>query len=115
MSDQTDKKAARAATTTALGAVACAACCALPFALPAVTLASIGSILAWLANAPVWMTGLAILVTTGAWLWIWRRSARLRARPPVSTLYMMGVATMLVVLAILWPALEPLLIRALIE
>ena len=54
------ERAARgAALTVAAGAVACGVCCVLPFALPAVALASSGGIIAWLAGFQFWATVLA--------------------------------------------------------
>jgi len=43
--------ASTAATTTAIGAIACGVCCVLPFALPAVALAGTGGVIAWLGQA----------------------------------------------------------------
>ena len=99
------KKAAAAAVAT--GAVACAACCVLPLAIPAVVLAGTGSVLAWLVTGP------ALVVVAAAWVWIWRQSVRSRATPARSTLYMMGLATAVLALALLWPLVQPQIIRAL--
>jgi ABC-type nickel/cobalt efflux system permease component RcnA len=71
------KTAGLIAATLATGAVACAACCVLPFALPAAVLA--GGMLAWLAKAHLWIAGLAILVVIGAWI-AWRKR-RTRCKP----------------------------------
>ena len=46
-------KAAVGASGTAL--TACVACCTLPFALPAVALASIGPLLLWLEESQAWI------------------------------------------------------------
>ena len=43
--------ASTAATTTAIGAIACGVCCVLPFALPAVALAGTGGVIAWFGQA----------------------------------------------------------------
>jgi hypothetical protein len=75
------------AVTAATGAVACAACCVLPFALPAVALAGLGSVIALLAGALVWVTALAVVIVAGAWTWVGWRSFLLRARPARQTLY----------------------------
>jgi hypothetical protein len=58
------------------------------------TVAVAGSILAWFAVA-------------AAWGWVWWESARSRARPATSTLYLMAVATVLLAVALLWPLIEP--------
>jgi hypothetical protein len=107
------KAAGLTAVTLAAGAVACGACCVLPFALPAAVLAGSGSILALLANAHAWVTGVSILAVIGAWSVIVWQAVRSRRRPAVSTLYMMVGATALLSIAVLWPIIEPHLVRAL--
>lgn len=107
------KAAGFAAMALATGAVACGACCVLPLALPAVVLASTGSVLAWFANAHAWITGMAILAVASAWGWIAWQTARTQCRPATSTLYLMAAATTLMVIAMLWPLIEPRLVRVL--
>jgi hypothetical protein len=107
----TEKAARTAAVASATGAVACGVCCVLPLALPAVALASAGGILAWFAGAFAWMTRVAVVAVAGAWGGVWWQSARSRAKPAPSTLYLMGLATMLLVLALVWPLIEPQLVR----
>jgi hypothetical protein len=109
----TEKAARTAAVASAAAAVACGVSCVLPLALPAVALAGAGGILAWFAGAFAWMTGLAVFAVAGAWGWVWWESARSRARPAPSTLYLMALATGLLVVALLWPLVEPQLSRAL--
>jgi hypothetical protein len=46
-----ERAASAAAATVAVGAVACGVCCVLPFALPAVVVASSGGVLAAVAQA----------------------------------------------------------------
>jgi hypothetical protein len=110
----TMKAAGVAAVTLATGAVACGACCVLPFALPAVALASTGTVLAMLANAHGWVTGLAVIAVTGAWIWVAWQSIRTSAKPALSTLCLMAIATALLTVAVLWPYIEPHLVRALV-
>jgi hypothetical protein len=102
------------AMTLATGAVACGACCVLPLALPAVALAGAGSILAWVAGAHAWVTGLAVVAVLGAWGWIAWQTVQTRCRPALPTLYVMGAATGLLIVALLWPAIEPRLLRTLL-
>lgn len=102
------------AMTLATGAVACGACCVLPLALPAVALAGAGSILAWVAGAHAWVTALAVVAVLGAWGWIAWQTVQTRCRPALPTLYVMGAATGLLIVAVLWPAIEPELLRALL-
>ena len=108
MSEQTrqTKAAGALALTAATGAVACAACCVLPFALPAVALASVGSVVALAAGALPWIAGLAAMVVAAAWVWIGWQSQRSRLRPARSTLHAMGAATVLPAIAVAWWQLE---------
>ena len=107
------KAAGVTAMTLSTGAVACGVCCVLPFALPATILASTGSLLAFLVKMHVWVTILAILSVAGAWGWIAWQTRRTRRKPAKSTLFMMGAATMLLTVAVLWPLLEKPIIRML--
>jgi hypothetical protein len=107
------KVAAVTAGTLATAAVACGACCVLPFALPAAVLAGTGGVLTWFASVHVWVTWLAIPVVVGAWGWIVWQIVRTRRRPAASTLYVMVAATLLMAVAVLWPLIEPQLVRAL--
>lgn len=111
---QPGTKAARlTALVLATGAVACGACCVLPFALPAVVLASAGVILAWFGDMHVWITSLAIAAVVGAWGWIAWQTHRTRRKPATSTVYAMMVATALVAIAVLWPSIEERLVSLL--
>ena len=101
------------AVTLSTGAVACGACCVLPFALPAAVLASTGPLLAWLVGIHKWVTVLAILAVVGAWGWVAWQSWRARRRPAASTLIMMTLSTVLLTVAVLWPLLEKPIIRML--
>ncbi|UPK08007.1 hypothetical protein IVB05_12885 [Bradyrhizobium sp. 170] len=102
-----------AAAVTATGALACAVCCVLPFALPAVALASAGGIIAWFAQAQSWMMDLALVAAAAAWLWVGWQSLRSKTRPAKPTLFAMSCATIFLVLAISWPFLEPSVVRLL--
>lgn len=108
------KAAGALAVTAATGAVACAACCVLPLALPAVALAGFGSVLSVLAGALAWVTTLGVVTVAGAWAWVGLQSLRSRSRPAPWTLYMMGGAIALTMVAVVWPRIEPALIRALL-
>lgn len=98
---------ASAATVTALAAVACTACCILPFTLPAVVLAAAGGSIAALDHAHGWMTKLAIGVVVCAWLWIGWQIGRTRRPAARSTMVVMILATLLTATAASWPLLEP--------
>lgn len=107
------KAAGVTAMTLSTGAVACGVCCVLPFALPATIVASAGATMAWLVKLHVWTTLLAIVSVVGAWGWIAWQSRRTRRKPAVSTLVMMGTASVLLTVAVLWPLLEKPIIRML--
>jgi hypothetical protein len=96
----------------ATGAVACGVCCVLPFAFPAVAGASAGSLLAWFAGAHNWATALAGIMVAGAWVSIGFQSHRTRRYPSGPTLYTMVIATAVLMLAVIWPRIEPCVIRA---
>ena len=97
------RMASTAATTLAIGAVACGVCCALPFALPAVVLASTGGLIAFLAQASWWALYLATVMVAGAWLWVARDLKRTGKRPARSTVLTMSLATIALAAAMLWP------------
>ncbi|HLZ39790.1 MAG TPA: hypothetical protein VKQ11_02450 [Candidatus Sulfotelmatobacter sp.] len=108
------ERAARAAAlTVAAGAVACGVCCVLPFALPAVALASAGGVIAWFSGVQLWATVLAAIIVAAAWIWIVVQSVRANAKPARSTIYMMGIATSVLLLALFWSRIEPLIVQAL--
>jgi hypothetical protein len=100
-----------AAPATSTGALACAVCCVLPFAVPAVMLTAAGGVIAWLAGAATWAAGLALVAIVAGWTWIGLQTASARARPPRSTLYAMGIATVILALAFGWPLYEAPLLR----
>jgi hypothetical protein len=79
-----------AAAASASGALALAACCVLPFALPAIVMAGSGGIIAWLMGAQDWILALAFLAVAGGWFWIGWQSFRRKARPERSLLGVMG-------------------------
>ena len=100
-------RAAKAAVIAAGTAATCTACCVLPFALPAVILANVGSIITLADHAHGWVTWLAVLAVAAAWVWIGRQAILTRMKPTASTLAMMAVATVVMTLAVSWPLLKP--------
>lgn len=105
--------ASTAATTTAVGAIACGVCCVLPFALPAVALAGTSGVIAWFGRAfwgALYSAGALVAI---AWAWVAIGSIRTGQRPARSTIRAMFVATVALGLALLWPLLEPHILRAL--
>lgn len=102
-----------AAALAATGALACGACCGLPFALPAAVLAVSGGVLAWFAGLTPWITGLAFVAVTGAWLWVGLLTLRTRRRTATSTLITLAAASALLAIALAWPRVEPVIISVL--
>ncbi|OGN45091.1 MAG: hypothetical protein A2623_02690 [Caulobacterales bacterium RIFCSPHIGHO2_01_FULL_70_19] len=105
-----NRAAGAVAITASTAALACGVCCVLPFALPAVMLGSVGGLLSWFANAYSWLTPFAVLAVIAGWLWIAYQSYATRRSPARLTLMIMGFATFMMVLALLWPNLEPIAI-----
>ena len=109
----TTRLASAAATTTAIGAIACGVCCVLPFALPAVALAGTGGVIAWFGQAFWGALYTAGALVTLAWTWVAVITFRTKRRPAPSTLRAMLMATVALGVALIWPALEPHIRRAL--
>ena len=105
--------ASTAATTTALGAIACGVCCVLPFALPAVVLAGTGGVIAWLGQAFWGALYLAGALVAIAWGCVATSSIRTGRRPARATVRAMLVATAALGIALVWPVVEPHILRAL--
>jgi mercuric ion transport protein len=101
-----------AAAASAAGAVfAWAACCVLPMSL---ALAGVGlGGLAWFAAQRAWITLAALGVIGAGWLLTWRRLRMCRtdgacAPPSRLGIGLLAVATLLVLLALVWqPYVEP--------
>ncbi len=108
--DDTGKAAGVAAVVTTSGAVlACAACCVLPVAIPAVALGGGGAILAMFSRAAPVLTLVGVALVILAWFWVVRASRRTGKRPAPLTIRLLSISTALAVLAVLWPAIEPTL------
>lgn len=100
------KAAGAAVLTSATAVLACGACCVIPLAFPAIAASLAGGLLAWLARAHAWMTGLALIVVVAAWLWIWRQTVKHKARVSKPTLGLMGAGSLIMLLALAWPKIE---------
>jgi hypothetical protein len=108
-----NKTAGAVAVTASTAAVACGICCVLPFALPAALLGSVGGTLALFADAYRWLTPIAVVSVLAGWAWVIYQSVSTGRRPARSTLVLMIVATVAMVVALLWPNFEESLIAAL--
>lgn len=104
---------ATALTSSSAAVVACAACCVLPLALPAAALAASGGVLAWLTGAHMWITAVAAVMVTAAWLLVFWQSRRTGLKPHRGTVIILTISIALMMLAFAWPAIEPLLVKAL--
>lgn len=103
---QDNRAVGAVAATASVTALACGVCCILPLAIPAVTLGWVGGILAWFAHAYSWMTPVACAAVIAGWLWVAFQSKRSGKRPARVTLLIMASATVMMVLAYLWPMFE---------
>lgn len=92
-------------TTSAMAAVAlaCGVCCVVPIALPGVALGSFGAALAWLGSAHAAVSTIAAVLVLAAWIWVYRDATRRKARPAPATLWLMGVASLVLVAVLAWP------------
>ena len=109
----TEKAARAAAVATTSGVLVCGVCCVLPIAIPAITLAGTGSVIAWLGGAQSWANMIAAFVVLAAWGWVGMQSILAKAKPARATLYMMVIATVILMLGLLWPRIEPLIVTRL--
>jgi hypothetical protein len=105
--------AASAAGVAVAGALTCAACCILPFALTAAALAVARGTLAWLASVYEGAIVVAIALVAAAWVWVVPQSWRARKRPAGTTVLVMLAASAMLGLAYYWPAIEPIAIAVL--
>lgn len=106
-----DKAAPRAALATSGGALACAACCVLPVAFPAIALAGGGAVLVWIDAATKVTFVAALLSVIGAWGWVLYRARSTGKRTAKATLLMMQIATAVLALGLAFPIYEPFLIN----
>jgi uncharacterized membrane protein YozB (DUF420 family) len=107
------KAAAGTASVTALAAVACTACCVLPFTLPAALLAIAGGSIAVLDHAHLWVTRLAIAAVVAAWAWIFRQRRKTGRPITRATMALMIAASLLTIVATSWPLIEPTVFKTL--
>lgn len=101
-----------AAVSAASAAVfAWAACCVIPLSL-ALTGLGLGG-LSWVAGHRIWLTVLALAVVAAGWILRWRQARACRtdgscAVPSPAAGYLLGAATVLILLALIWqPIVEP--------
>ena len=111
-SDIIDRITPRAALATSGAALACAACCVLPIAFPAIALVAGGALLAWIDGlTKAAFVGALILVVAG-WAWVGWRSRTSGKRAARATIRMMTLATAIFAAGLAFPLYEPLIIRA---
>ncbi len=106
-----DKAAPRTALATSGGAMACAACCVLPVAFPAIALAGGGAVLVWIDAATKVVIVAALLSVIGAWGWVIYRARSTGKRTAKATLLMMRIATTVLALGLAFPVYEPFIIK----
>lgn len=104
-----------AIATSVAAVLACGAGCIIPLAIPAITATAAGGVLAWLGRSHAWITSFAVFVVVMAWLWIWRQTAKRGMRPTRTAIALMSAASLIALLAILWPYVEPSLVAVLVS
>jgi len=100
-----------AAAAMATVALACGVCCVVPIALPGLALGGLGAALAWFGNAHTWVAAIAAVFVVVGWVLVYRDATRRKARPGAKGLWVMGIASLVLVAAIGWPRLEPTMAR----
>ncbi|MEE7492058.1 mercuric transporter MerT family protein [Methylobacterium oryzae] len=109
-------------TVAGLGALAASSCCALPVALASLgaTGAAFGGLAMLASIRPLLLSGAALALLVGWWLFFRRRAVVCNTAGPCAspgpsrrTAALLAVGTALVALAIVWePYLEPMVLRA---
>ena len=103
---QDNRAVGAVAATASVAALACGVCCVLPLAIPAAMLGSLGGVIAWFSHAYSWMTPVAIIAVIAGWLWVAYQSRQSGKRPARATLIIMVFATLMMMLAYMWPMIE---------
>ncbi len=103
-----EKPVRAAALTASTAALACTACCVLPFVLPAAVLAATGGTIALFATAARWLVPIAAIAVIAGWWWVRREARRTGLQPSRGTKAMMNAATAMLLLSIAWPLIEPM-------
>ena len=80
----------------------CGVCCVLPFALPSVVVSTFGGVFAAFAGVYWWALAVAVIAVASGWLWVTWQSNRTKKSPAKSTLYAMGLATVVLAGAGSW-------------
>jgi hypothetical protein len=104
------KAATAAVVTTGVALAACAVCCTVPIAFPALALAGGGVLMAILGAAYRVLTVAGLVVVAAAWVWVLVRGRRGR-RPARRTIQGLTLATVSALLAALWPIVEHVVLR----
>jgi hypothetical protein len=107
VSARSDRITRVAAVSSATAAVACGVCCVLPFAFPALALTAVGTVFALFAHIYWWALVAAIAAVSAGWLWVGWQSLSTRKRPAITTVRAMAGASLLLVVALSWPIMEP--------
>ncbi|SEC31401.1 mercuric ion transport protein [Rhizobiales bacterium GAS188] len=109
---------AAAGMSIGLGAVLASSCCALPLLLEGLGAgAGAFAALETLASLRLPLIALAGLAVAGGWILWWRKlsasceAACAPARRPMIATLVLGIATLLVIMAIAWDFIEPALLR----
>ena len=110
---QAVKKGRATAAAMATAALACGVCCVVSIALPGVAVGGFGAALAWLGGAHAAVTAIAAVFVVGGWLLVLRDASRRKGRPAAATLWLMGIASLVLATAMAWPRLESAVVNLL--
>ena len=97
----------------ATAALACGVCCVVSITLPGVAVGGFGAALAWLGGAHAAVTAIAAVFVLGGWRLVLRDASRRKGRRAAATLWLMGIASLVLATAMAWPRLESAVVNLL--
>jgi len=98
---------------TGMTVAACAACCVLPLAWPAIGLVLTGSMIGAIERSQPWLTAISLVFVAAAWGMVWRASRRAGKRANPTSWFVLCAATLLLAIALCWRQIEPVLLATL--
>lgn len=98
---------------TGVTVAVCAACCVLPLAWPAIGLVLTGSAIGMLERSQPFLTAISLVFVAVAWGVVWNKSRKTGKRTNPASWAILGMATLLLAVALCWRQIEPVLIAAL--
>ena len=98
---------------TGLTLLACAACCVLPLAWPAIAVIMSAGVISKLEAAQPWMTALSLICVALAWFFVIDQQRKTGKKHKALTWILLGIATVAAFVAICRSEIEPGLLRVL--